>query len=113
MLDFQLYRRSAKTRNDHFARMGQAGWTSAHIRSVLSAATTCMTTSELLASVEMSEREQARIEKRGERAFARIDAVAQLYGGRAEFSGDPRGCPSIVGCSLPRTAWASDGYALD
>ena len=124
----KLYSRSPKTRDAHLATLGKAGWSAADIRLILRASTTMQTTAELECSVEMNERRAAEVEKRGESALRRADAIAAKYGARCVYSGDPRGCPRLVDRSappekiadgtakspagLPGSSWGG-GYALD
>lgn len=113
MLDFQLYRRSSKCRNAHFRTLGAAGWSHVDIAAFLRAATTALTTGEILCIVELSEREQARVERRSASADKRMADIAAKYGCSLEWSGDPRGCPAVCGPGLPRTSCGCEGYAID
>lgn len=70
---------------------------------------------ERLCSVEMSEDEQARVEKRDERNDAAITKLCEDHGFRANLSGDPRGY--TVKIILPTGAYntaggASEGYGV-
>ena len=122
-VDFKLYRRTPKATREHFHALGTAGWSYSDICALLRACTTLKTTSELLCSVEMTESEQARVEKRSDSAEKRAKALAERHGGEFRYSGDPRGCPILVvpgspegmptaPKGLPSTGWGG-GYAID
>lgn len=96
-IDFQLYRRSVRRQAQHYIFFGEKlHWSEEDIRAALSASTTIQRTAEIECSIEMSERESARTAKRGESAERRLTAIAAKYGATVDWSGDPRGCPSIV-----------------
>lgn len=95
--DFQLYRRNVRRQAQHYLFFGEKlHWTEEDIRRALSASTTMQRTAEIECSVEMGDRESARVAKRGESAEKRLREIAAKYGATVEWSGDPRGCPSIV-----------------
>lgn len=84
----------AKWRNETFAGLGRMGFGVGAIERLLSAATTLHRLSEVSCSVEVSDRETKRMERREKSAEARVRAiVAEVPGASVDFQGDPRGCP--------------------
>lgn len=111
MLDFQLYRRPARRRIAHFANLARMGWTDDDIRAALRNSTTMQTSAEILCSVDMGEKGQKRVERKADAAESRLAAIAAKYGAKVEWSGDPRGCPSL---EWERTAEGySRSYGID
>lgn len=105
LIDFQLYTRPELSSRLHYATfVGKLNWTESDLRTALSASTTVQRCAEIECSVEMTEREERSTTRRGDLALARLRGVAAKYGATVDWSGDPRGCPTIV---YPDTA---DGY---
>lgn len=77
---------------------------------VMRHANTIQRIAALECSVEMSEREAARVEKRAAACERRIAEILAPYNVTADFSGDPRGC--CVKVRLPSgraNSWGGDG----
>jgi len=71
--------------------LGQYGFRDADLNKLHRAETSLHRIDELLCSVEMSEQEQARVERRAENIERRIDALCTEHGVEVRFNGDPRG----------------------
>jgi hypothetical protein len=84
----------AKWRNEAEMGLFALGFRPGAIGRLLSAATTLHRLSEVSCSVEVSDREQARMERREKSAEARVRSiVSEVPGASVDFQGDPRGCP--------------------
>ncbi len=84
----------AKWRNETFIGLDRMGFGYGAICRLLSAATTLHRLSEVSCSVEVSDRETARMERREKAAEARVRSiVSKVPGASVDFQGDPRGCP--------------------
>ncbi len=95
----------AKWRDETFAGLSRMGFTYDAICRLLSAATTLHRLAEVSCSVEVSDRETARMERREASAEARVRSiVAEVPGATVEMQGDPRGCPFGVTVN-GRTEW--------
>lgn len=81
-------------RDETFAGLSRMGFTYEAICRLLSAATTLHRLSEVSCSVEVSDRETKRMERREASAEARVRSiVSEVPGASVDFQGDPRGCP--------------------
>lgn len=96
-------------RDATIAALTECGASLATCRGILAAATTLQRISELTCSVEMSERETARLERREANAEERVHRLAATFGARADFNGDPRGY--VVRLILPSGKYNTWGGA--
>lgn len=82
-------------------------------RRLLREATGSQRANEILCSIDVGEREQARIEKREERRDARVAKLAESIGAKLKPGGDPRGFPYVL--LLPSEAtydWGGQGLGI-
>lgn len=84
-------------RDETIAGLSRMGFHGSAIARLLSAATTLHRLSEVSCSVEVSDREQARMERREKSAELRVRSiVSEVHGASVDFQGDPRGCPFSI-----------------
>lgn len=65
-------------------------------RALLRDATGAQRYNEITSSIEISEREAARLEKRDNARTARVQRCAAMIGAKLDENGDPRGCPFVL-----------------
>lgn len=80
-------------------------------RSLMRKASTSQRIAEMLCSVEMSERRQARIEKQDESNDAAIERLCKQYGLECRLQGDPRGYTvKVILPSGRYNTWGGEPY---
>lgn len=101
-------------RDEFVATMSKAGYALSEIRSLLRSATTSERVNYLISCVEMSDKEQARIERADERAEERARKILEIHGHTLITSGDPRGYALRVGKLGKFNTWGGEesGYGI-
>lgn len=96
----------ARWRQETFTELGAMGFKYGDITALLRRATRLHRSGEINCSIDVGEKELARLEKRDERDEAAVKKIAESNGATVTFQGDPRGCPFTIekdgkGCAVP------------
>lgn len=86
----------SRWREQFFQEAGRLGITWEDASRLLRAASTMQRVSEISCSIDVGERELARLEKRADAAEKRSRKIVESYGLKLTSQGDPRGCPMAV-----------------
>lgn len=92
-------------REEFISEAAQNGYRYQEATAMLRAATSLQRSSEIQCSIDVGEKELARLERRDAAAEKRVTAIVTAHGHSVEFQGDPRGCPFTIKVKPEGQSW--------